>query len=79
MLRITPAGTPILKLAIDCGVTPEQMRVDVVMPGDQCLEAARRIRRDRPVRVVGRLRTVGTGIHAAIEVVAASIEAENDD
>jgi len=82
-LRITPAGTPILKLLVECGVAPEQMRAAVVMSGEQCLEVVRRIHRDRPVRIKGRLRSLGPRLSATgnetIEVIASSIEAYSDD
>ena len=79
-LRVSPAGTAVLRILVDCGEPPGQLRIGAVMTGPESMEVARRLRRERPVRVKGRLRKIGAGEKVfEIEVIATSVEPDNDD
>jgi single-stranded DNA-binding protein len=76
-LRITPAGTAILRLSVECGGEGEELRLDVVMTGEAARDVASRLRAGAEVRVVGTLRAVGRsalrGSRNAIELLASEI------
>ena len=78
-VRVTPAGTPVLRFKIDCSVPGEEMMLTVIMTGDSALAAKALLEPGRPLRVVGRLRALRAGLKAvasesAFEVVAESVE-----
>ena len=82
-VRITPAGTPVLRFTVDCGAPGEELRLVIVMTGEAALAAKRLLEPGRQVRVIGKLigprRMLKAGAKtprpdAAFEVVAASIE-----
>jgi primosomal replication protein N len=82
-LRITPAGTPVLRFTVDCGAPGEELRLGIVMTGESALAAKPLLEPGREVKVIGRLigprRALKGGSKTprpddAFEVVAASIE-----
>lgn len=84
-VRVTPAGTPVFRLTVECGAPGEELKLGVVMTGDSALAIRALLEPGRPVRVVGRLRvlkaaralklvTVGREPIATFEVVAESVE-----
>jgi single-stranded DNA-binding protein len=74
-LRTTPAGTPILRIVVDCGEPPEHLTLGCVMVGEAGREAAERLRRGSEVRVAGRLRALsGPQGSGRVEVIASGIE-----
>ena len=74
-LRITPAGTPVLRFTVECGAPGEELRLGIVMAGESVLAAKPLLERGRQVKVIGRMRALKTlRKDAAFEVVAASVE-----
>ena len=57
-LRITPAGTPIVRLVVDCGATGAEFMMDIVMTGEAVREVAQRLKVGVTVEAVGSLRQV---------------------
>jgi len=77
-LRTTPAGTPWLRLMVDCGVPGSELALSVVMVGERARTLAPSLRTGRVVRAMGSLRAVRGRIRAglaqaALEVVADEI------
>jgi primosomal replication protein N len=75
-VRTTPAGTPVLRFAVDCGAPGEELRLEVVMAGESALAAKPLLEPGSNVRVIGRMRALRGKLKtdAALEVVAESIE-----
>lgn len=82
-VRVTPAGTPVLRFTVDCGAPGEELRLGIVMTGESALAAKPLLEPGREVKVIGRLiglrRALKGGSDTprpgdALEVVAASIE-----
>jgi primosomal replication protein N len=75
-VRITPAGTPVLRFTVDCGAPGEELRLGIVMTGESALEAKPLLAPGRQVKVIGTMRTLKGSLKTGIgfEVVAASIE-----
>ncbi len=74
-LRITPAGTPVLRFTVECGAPGEELRLGIVMTGESALAAEPLLEPGRQVKVVGRMRALKTlRTDAVFEVVAASVE-----
>jgi primosomal replication protein N len=82
-VRLTPAGTPVLRFTVDCGAPGEELRLGIVMTGESALAAKQLLAPGREVKVIGKLvgprRALKGGSKtplsdAAFEVVAASIE-----
>ena len=74
-LRITPAGTPVLRFNVECGAPGEELRLGIVMTGESVLAAKPLLEPGRQVKVIGRMRALKTlRKDAAFEVVAASVE-----
>ncbi len=76
-VRTTPAGTPILRIEVDCGEGRESLILGVVMAGEGVRELGARIGAGSTVKVTGTLRTVGRGSRRSriecVEVLADSI------
>jgi len=75
-VRITPAGTPVLRFTVDCGAPGEELRLGIVMTGESALAAKQLLGPGREVKVIGRMRTLKGSLKTdtGFEVVAASIE-----
>jgi single-stranded DNA-binding protein len=77
-LRITPAGSALLRLVVDCGEPGGALALAIVMTGEAARLVAPRLHSGELVRVTGTLRAVkgrgGSGIvQMGIEVVAEEI------
>ncbi len=75
-LRVTPAGTPVLKLAVECAEPGEQLRLEVVMAGEAAQAIAPLLKRGSAVAVAGRLRACGARTigSVGVELIANRIE-----
>ncbi|MGH7905672.1 MAG: single-stranded DNA-binding protein [Candidatus Binataceae bacterium] len=78
-LRITPAGTAVLRMAVECGQSEEMLVLNVLMTGEGVRKIAQQLSPGHHVRVAGRLRKPGAGLKSAAgraetEVIADSIE-----
>jgi primosomal replication protein N len=76
-LRITPAGTPVLRLVVECGGDAAQkLALAVLMAGEQGRGVSAGLRRGAAVEVSGRLRLAAArgATGAGVEVVADRIE-----
>jgi len=77
-VRITPAGTPVLRFTVECGAPGEELRLGIVMTGEPALAAKPLLEPGRQVKVIGRIRALKGSLKTqradpAYEVVAASI------
>ena len=80
-VRMTPAGTPVIRFIVDCSTPTEELKLGIVMTGDSALATKEILRAGRQVRVSGRLRALKIGMKSvradeAFEVVAQSVEQE---
>src|SRR5438309_7647994 len=78
-VRITPAGTPMVRLAVDCGDIGAEFMMDIVMTGDAVHEVTRRLKAGVMVQAIGSLRLVrsraASGLaQRQVEVLAENIE-----
>ena len=74
-LRITPAGTPVLRFTVECGAPGEELKLGIVMTGEPAMAANPLLEPGREVKVTGSMRALKTPRKdCAYEVVAASIE-----
>jgi single-stranded DNA-binding protein len=75
-VRITPAGTPVLRFTVECGATGEELRVGIVMTGESALTAKPLLEPGRLVKVTGRMRALKGSLkkETGFEVVAESID-----
>ncbi len=78
-LRITPAGTAVLRLTVDCAERKGELALAVVIAGEEALRLKPLLRRGVGVRVEGTLKPVRrrlpSGIEeTALEVMARAIE-----
>lgn len=55
-LRVTPAGTPLLRLRIDCGDQPGELVMAVLMAGREARILAAQLKANSMVRLAGVLR-----------------------
>lgn len=58
-LRVTPAGTPLLRLRIDCGERRGELVIPVVMAGDEARTLAEQMKVGSIIRLTGTLRVQG--------------------
>jgi len=80
-LRTAPGGMAVLRFAVECGAEAEELRLEVVMIGEQARDAARGLRAGQQIRVAGRLRPAARTIGARtrqIEVLADEIKLAGD-
>jgi primosomal replication protein N len=75
-VRITPAGTPVLRFMVECGAPGEELKLGIVMTGESGLAAKPLLEPGRQVKVIGRMRMLKGSLKTvgAFEVVAESIE-----
>jgi primosomal replication protein N len=78
-VRITPAGTPVLRFTVECGAPGETLRLGIVMTGEAALAAKALLEPRRQVKVIGRMRALKGSLKTggAFEVVAESIDQVN--
>ncbi len=77
-LRITPAGTAILRFTVDCAERKGDLSLSVVITGEDAVRLKAQLKRGNEVRVEGTLKPVrhklSSGIvETALEVIARSI------
>lgn len=76
LLRVTPAGTALLKLMVECGSPGSDLTMSVVMIGEKARSLAADLVVGRVVRATGSLRSIGGQggqLRNSIEVVADEI------
>jgi primosomal replication protein N len=77
--RVSPAGTPYLRMLVDCGGPGEEFKLPVLLAGDAATAIKALLEPGRPVRVAGRLRKLKglmqANPEAMFEVVAERVEA----
>ena len=75
-VRITPAGTPVLRFTVECGAPGEELRLGILMTGEAVIAAKQLLEPGRQIKVIGRMRALKGGLKTvgAFEVVAESIE-----
>jgi single-stranded DNA-binding protein len=75
-IRLTPAGTPVLRCTVECGAPGEELVLGIVLIGEPALAAKQLLAPGRQVRVIGRMRALKRSLKTGVglEVVAASIE-----
>jgi primosomal replication protein N len=76
-VRTTPAGTPVIRIEVDCGEGREPLRLGVVMAGQGAREIGARIGAGGAVKVTGTLRAVRGRVWSSaaggVEVLASEI------
>jgi primosomal replication protein N len=77
-VRTTPAGTPVLRVEVNCGEGREVLKLAVVMAGADARAVGERIGAGATLRVIGTLRAVHGGRWSsaqsgAVEVLASAI------
>jgi primosomal replication protein N len=76
-VRTTPAGTPVLRVEVNCGEGREVLRLGVVMAGADAREVGARIAAGATLRVTGTLRAVrgsrSLPAESRIEVLASAV------
>ena len=77
-LRVTPAGTQVLLLEVDCGDSPGRLILKLVMTGAALEELAHQLHKGVQIRAAGELRVLPTRARSAgglgVEVVASMIQ-----
>jgi len=78
-LSVTPAGTPVLRLVVDCGATAGELLLAVVMTGEPARALAQSLKAGAEIRARGALhplrgRTRAGLKNVGIELVADEIE-----
>lgn len=78
MLRVTPAGTAVLSLVVDCGDQAGALRMPIVMAGEPARDLAPRLSAGLAVRASGALRATPARSRAGaaglgVEVIADAI------
>jgi hypothetical protein len=78
-LRVTPAGTAVLRLLVDCGEAAEQMVMGVRMTGERTRELASHLHAGSEIRAIGSLQVLrNRGLPNGIEIVAEEIALAED-
>jgi single-stranded DNA-binding protein len=79
-VRVTPAGTPVIRFIVDCSAPGEELKLGIVITGDPALAAKEILKPGRQVKVSGRLRALKAGMKrdAAFEVIAESVELDSE-
>jgi len=74
-LRTTPAGTAVLRIAVECGSPEGELTMSVMMAGEPARAVAASLAPGSEVRVIGSLRAIGGRSPAlrTIEVIADEI------
>ena len=76
-VRTTPAGTPVLRIEVNCGEGRESLRLGVVMAGGDARDIGARIAAGVAVKVTGTLRAVRgrarSSAAGGVEVLAVEI------
>jgi single-stranded DNA-binding protein len=80
--RVTPRGTAVLRMTVDCSAAGEDLKLAVVMLGEPANALKASLAPGQTVKVCGRLRSIRAGanqlrIEEKFEVVADSIERAN--
>ena len=78
-LRVTPAGTAVLSLVVDCGANAGDLLMPVVWTGDEARAIASRLKNGIAVRIRGSLRATQSRMRSGttgvgVEVVAGEIK-----
>lgn len=78
-LRVTPAGSPLLRVAVDCGESEHELVMEVVMAGERARDLARALKGGSRIRAAGALRSLRTrgpiaATPAKLEVLADNLE-----
>jgi primosomal replication protein N len=60
-LRVTPAGSPLLRLRVDCGERSGDLVMSVIMTGREARELAGQLSVGSLIRLTGSLRVQGGG------------------
>ncbi len=75
---VTPRGTAVLRMVVDCGPSEQRLKLAVVIAGERALALKGRLAAGNAVHVSGRLRAVRSsqalGAGETFEVLAESIE-----
>jgi primosomal replication protein N len=77
--RVSPSGTPFLRLLVECGQPGDELNLSVLLTGSAATAIKALLEPGRPVKVVGSLRARRGGAVAQrsetmLEVVATSVE-----
>ena len=76
-VRTTPAGTPVLRVEVNCGEGREVLKLGVVMAGEDAREIGARVTAGATLRVTGTLRAVRgarwSSAGSGFEVLASAI------
>jgi len=80
-LRVTPAGTVVLRLLVDCGEPDGQMVMGVQMMGEKTRELVSRLRAGSEIRATGSLQVLRNrralnGIEIVADEIALATDAE---
>ena len=75
-VRVTPAGTPILRLTVDCGAAPGELVLSVVMTGEPVRSIAMGLEIGCRVQASGTLRGLRGRRVPSFEVVADQISSD---
>ena len=75
-VRVTPAGTPVIRFIVDCSTPGDELKLGIVMTGEPALAAKESLKPGRQGKVSGRLRALKVGLKrdASFEVIAESVE-----
>ncbi|HEX3408752.1 MAG TPA: single-stranded DNA-binding protein [Candidatus Binataceae bacterium] len=74
-MRVTPAGTAVMSIVVDCGERAGEMRMPIVLAGEHARELTTRLKAGLSVRARGSLRPINlrqgrTSTGLGVEVVA---------
>ena len=80
VLRVTPAGTAVLSLTVDCGANPGEMLLPVVITGQAAREIGSRLRLGAAVRASGSLQpTLSRARAGSFNAAVHSVEVVADE